>query len=102
MVVHVDAFFGRVEVAVFKIEHRALAAGDEAPERAIRNYVNIGEAAAVKVVGAFALIGGGGAAPEEVCGKGHSDSPFLWRWVSVGCAVWMDYVVESLDGLHLL
>ena len=65
MVVHIDAFFGRVEVAVFKVEHRALAAGDEAAERPVRYYVNIGEAAAVEVVGAFALIGGGGAAPEK-------------------------------------
>ena len=66
MVVHVDAFFGRVEAAVFKIEHRALAAGDKAAERAVGYYIDIGEAAAVEVVGAFALIGGGGAAPEEV------------------------------------
>ena len=69
MVVHVDAFSGRVEVAVFKIEHRALAACDEAAERAVGYYVNVGKAAAVEVVGAFTLIGGGGSAPEEVCGN---------------------------------
>ena len=71
VMVHVDPFPGRVEVTVLEVEHLSFAAGNEAAVRTVRDHVDIGEAAAVEVEGAFALIGGSGAAPEKVCGKTH-------------------------------
>ena len=90
MMVHINTLPGGVEVAVFKIQHGALAACYEAPERSIRYHVNVGKAAAIQIVGAFTLIGGCRAAPKKIRRERHNTQLLiiersLFRFIITRC-----------------
>ncbi len=82
VVIEVDAGLGGVVVAVLEVEHLALAGNDGEAVLAVRGHVDVGEAAAVHVVGALALVRGGRAAPEEAVGEALGgvchDAPIGW------------------------
>ena len=72
MVVQVDRPVGRVDVPAVAGQHFELAPRHGAPVRAKGHHVHAGQAPAVLVVSAFALVGRGRAAPQEAFGHFHS------------------------------
>ena len=70
-VVHVDGGLCRVVIAVLEIEHLALSGHDRPACLAVRDHIDVGQAAATLVVRALALVGGRRAAPQEPIRKAH-------------------------------
>ena len=77
-VVEVDAGLRRIEVPVLEIEHLADAHTHREAILAVRHHIDVGQATAVNVVRALALIGSGGSTPQEVVTKTHL-APLLAR-----------------------
>ena len=71
MVVHVDGLVGGVGVVRIAFQHLQLAAGHLHAVRAKGHHVHAGKPAPVHIVGALALVGGGGAAPQKSVRHSH-------------------------------
>ena len=76
VVVEVHPDLGRVVVALLKLQHPSLAAPHGTPLRPMGHHVNVCEPATTLVVAALALVGGGGAAPQESFWEWHGSSLF--------------------------
>ena len=72
VVVEIDAGLRGIVIAVLKVEHLALAGDHRIALGAVRGHVHVGQAAAVHVVGALALVGSRRAAPQEVITESHA------------------------------
>ena len=72
VMVEIDAGLRGIVVAVLKVEHLALAGDHRVALGAVRGHVHVGQAAAVHVVGALALVGSRRAAPQEVITESHA------------------------------
>ena len=72
VMVKIDAGLRGIVVAILEVEHLALAGDHRVALGAVRSHIHIGQAAAVHVVGALALIGSRRAAPQEVFTESHA------------------------------
>lgn len=72
MVIEIDAGLRGIVIAVLEVEHLALAGDHRIALGAVRSHVHVGQAAAVHVVGALALVGSRRAAPQEVITESHA------------------------------
>ena len=72
VVVEIDAGLCGIVIAVLEVEHLALAGDHRVALGAVRSHVHVGQAAAVHVVGALALVGSRRAAPQEVFTESHA------------------------------
>lgn len=72
MVIEIDAGLRGIVIAVLEVEHLALAGDHRIALGAVRSHVHVGQAAAVHVVGALALVGSRCAAPQEVITESHA------------------------------
>ena len=77
VVVHVDGLVGGVIMLVVAFQHLHLAAGYLQAVGAVGQHINVGKPAPVRVVGALALVGGGGAAPQKSVWHSHTGTPLL-------------------------
>ena len=66
VVVHVDGLMGGVAVAVIAVQHLHLAQHHREPVGAEGDHIHRGQTPASLLVGTFTLVGGGGAAPQEI------------------------------------
>ena len=72
VVVEIDAGLRGIVIAVLEVEHLALAGDHRIALGAMRRHVHVGQAAAIHVVGALALVGSRCAAPQEVFTESHA------------------------------
>ena len=72
VMVKIDAGLGGVVIAVLEVEHLALARDHRVALGAVRCHIHVGQAAAIHVVGALALVGSRRAAPQEVITESHA------------------------------
>ena len=72
VMVEIDAGLRGIVVAVLEVEHLALAGDHRVALGAVRSNIHVGQAAAVHVVGALALVGSRRAAPQEVITESHA------------------------------
>ena len=72
VVVEIDAGLRGIVIAVLEVEHLALAGDHRIALGAMRRHVHVGQAAAIHVVGALALVGSRCAAPQEVFTESHT------------------------------
>ena len=72
VVIEIDAGLRGIVIAVLEVEHLTLAGDHRIALGAVRSHVHVGQAAAVHVVGALALVGSRRAAPQEVITESHA------------------------------
>ena len=72
VVIEIDAGLRGIVIAVLEVEHLALAGDHRIALGAVRSHVHVGQAAAVHVVGALALVSSRRAAPQEVFTESHA------------------------------
>ena len=72
VVIEIDAGLRGVVIAVLEVEHLAPAGDHRIALGAVRRHVHVGQAAAIHVVSALALVGSRRAAPQEVCTESHA------------------------------
>ena len=72
VVIEIDAGLRGVVIAVLEVEHLALAGDHRIALGAVRRHVHVGQAAAIHVVSALALVGSRRAAPQEVFTESHT------------------------------
>ena len=72
VVVEIDASLRGIVIAVLEFEHFTLTGDHRVALGAVRSHIHVGQAAAVHVVGALALVSSRRAAPQEVITESHA------------------------------
>ena len=72
VVVEIDAGLRGIVIAVLEVEHLALAGDHRIALGAVRCHIHVGQAAAIHVISALALVGSRRAAPQEVFTESHA------------------------------
>ena len=80
--VHINAFFSRVKIALFKVEHLFLTRNNRMTIRPNRYYIHIGQATAIFIISSLTLVSSRRPTPKETIWKlkfvGHLSTSLDW------------------------